>query len=473
MNRIIAYFRGWSRGRWIALVCGGTFAVLLVDRVRHLYLIKMESLERGFIIADIALYIDMLANTNLLAGRFLPSVFFERYFNYPNFLCEHYSPTLGLVVPVFQMFPTAGLLLGLQVLCFGVTAALFYHLVHRVHGSAITALGLGVLYISNENVLFSFVSMKSGFYHDSLIPPLGMLVLYLAVRRKPYLFVVAAVLLAGVKENIPLFMMACAIVIFVFHHSRRRYALMMAAVSVAFIVANALLPITHDCVPRHSSAAFARLSANLSTEFVLGFPVFVFEFFRDNPFFLLALGAPLIAICSSGQFLLSYGLEMKFTGNQFLALGTMLLVAIVLSGLVFRGRRMRYVRIAIMVVSIVFAYGEQQGGREWMINLVNSTGFMAGRIDHAGFDALMARIPENATFSTTSPLQVHVAQRRGLWSGDERARFHLIDAAYLPLEEDQEFARQIERWQADDRLRVVQSQGTMTLYELTDPAPRN
>ncbi len=78
-----------------------------------IFQIKLQMFRAMALTSDLAYYSNMLFNTG--HGKFLYSDFGFYHYGYTTFLCDHCSPSLGLLVPFYKIFPSSAHKRGLFV----------------------------------------------------------------------------------------------------------------------------------------------------------------------------------------------------------------------------------------------------------------------------------------------------------------------------------------------------------------------
>ena len=402
-----------------------------------MYELKVSVLEKGYLTSDLAMYMNMLSNTDIPGGRLLITEMTRVRTGHPSFLAEHFAPTFILVAPIYQLFPVPQLLLGLQVVSQALAGILIY-LIARARGLSLPAVLFCVAaYLGSENIIRATHDHIYGFHTDSMISPLLLGVILSWHYRKMILFVLCLVLVCGLKASVPFTVFAFfALSIFFtlngfiaredagwiqFIGRRLRedpFIWVGCAIPVLFaIMAIFIAPRIFEASSPHSTGALKNLATQVASGAVfVGFPGYLISLPGHIPAFFLGLFSP-AGLATLPELLLHYLYDLSFVDwHGFLALPLLSVGTVMVLGRIQRwmqdGRRGvgRVYRVLLIVLALLLVGYARLYTREG-VHLLNNT---PPQIDIPEMRSLVPTIPENAHVSGTSDTILFFANRPNL-----------------------------------------------------------
>lgn len=193
-----------------------TWFMVLLQIQLHLY-------HTMFFTSDLAQWCNMLYNTGW--GKFLYSDFEYLSDGFNTYLNHHFSPSLGLLAPIYWLLPSPVTLIVIQVFAIATAGWLLaqigkiviYYNAHLPKWTLIVPLLAQGLYLFNQSTVEATICIPYGFSHDCFNPPLLFTTVFFYLKfkfskpddkrkRLSYLIFtgVCFFILLGVKENIPL-----------------------------------------------------------------------------------------------------------------------------------------------------------------------------------------------------------------------------------------------------------------------------
>lgn len=235
-------------GKWSTQLAAPWSAVLVsVVWLAPMIAIKVRLLNAFVLTSDLAYYENMLHNTGVdFSEKSVDFLFTYRdviYHNSRTFLTEHFSPTFGLLAPIYQLFAGPLTLIVLQPLLIALASWGIYRMARRLMekykvppACALLPILFQIMYLFNYSNISATVDTVYGFHHDSLIPPLLIWALVCAFEYRWRSASVLFVLLLGMKENLPIIMgiFCVACLAFGWPVGRRRAAWGLAACFLFF-----------------------------------------------------------------------------------------------------------------------------------------------------------------------------------------------------------------------------------------------
>ncbi|MBE1299625.1 MAG: DUF2079 domain-containing protein [Alteromonadaceae bacterium] len=224
-----------------------------------IWYLKAAALDYGMANADIALYQNLLWNTNF-DGLLFYSDFLFYEFGYRSYLTEHFSPTLTLLVPFYKLWSSPYLLLMSQTLAPVITALLVFIYAKKLNLPNTIGLLFAVAYCVHPTVVMATLDIGNGFHHDSLIPPflIASLILFNSPHIKMYYLTL--ILTLGLKENVPFIVLIAGVVAFLTSEQRRKAAFSVVLAITFLIFALVIIPEVYNVKPQHASGIIERIA---------------------------------------------------------------------------------------------------------------------------------------------------------------------------------------------------------------------
>lgn len=189
LSRGLAPLPRRAPGVLLAAMVAGFTLLFAVQAIRQYHALNLGYADSGY--AAEALH-------NTLRGRFL----FCNSIPFGNYLGDHFSPILLLLLPAYALVPQHETLLVLQAAAIGLGAVPVYLLAARLGASRGLGLCLAGAYLLHPAVQFQNFNFSYGFKAASLAIPLLLWACQLAFAGRPKLFLLAGLLALACEESV-------------------------------------------------------------------------------------------------------------------------------------------------------------------------------------------------------------------------------------------------------------------------------
>ncbi len=402
-----------------------------------LYL-RYEALKNGFMHGDIATYLNYLWNTN-----FWDQILYsdQLYFNYgyPTFLVEHFAPTLLLMAPLYQWFPSPVFLIVVTSTVPVVSTFFIYRISQEILRAPWLSVLISIAYLLHPVTLVASYDLGGGFHHDCLIPPLVFATVYffLTYRQKKISshshnllqFLCTSVyvssrlflcffLLLGIKENLPVIAaVACTLLVIKDKHTRIESLAGVGLCLLFFGVGNFLLPGALDVVPQHSHKI-------IKAFFERGIPVLdIFAFLMENKVLFLffpVFFVPVFLLPLTSEFLMYTYSETGSLLNYYgFAPMSIITVAYIFGVVRFRKFCLVMLRPSLAMMTVLFTLIAICGvsgawGYQRMHAQIESLRPSPNNILDLDLTPALATIPQEAHLTTSALLHTLLSNRKHL-----------------------------------------------------------
>jgi uncharacterized membrane protein len=400
----------------------GAMTVLLVGYLAALLIVKLAYRSKSLLTSDIALYMNMLWNTDF-SGGFLRSEWLRDSHRSASFLAEHFSPTLVLLAPFYQLAPSSVTLLVIQSLSPVIAALILYRAGCKVLNDHWLSALCASVFLFHPSTLFAAVDRFYGFHHDCLLPPLLALAFSAVIDRRLWLYVSSIVLVLGVKENMVFVGLVAGPLLALRRETRVFGWASLAATAVFGVVGFTVLPqlvghgnrhamnvATHVVALTHApTLALAAKSFGLWLGVVLSFGAALFR-----PALLLLVAPDIAMMALTGIFPQGWH---AFPVTALLACATVLGMRKVM-------RRSTWLRALLFAQAAVVA----ACGLILIGFYVRKDLRIGPRLEQDELSHVDAIVPSTASVGVTSDLLVHFANRTELhWPGYTKADYVVIN----------------------------------------------
>ena len=305
----------------VAVLTAGFCAFFAVQTVRLYRALNLGYCDSGYVA-------EALSNT--LRGRFM----WCNSLPFGNYLGDHFSPILLLLLPFYALAPTHETLLAIHAIAIGSGAVPVYLLGRRLGGSRFIGLALSAAYLLHPAVQLQNFCFSYAFKAASLGVPLLLWAAYFGLcggRRRAVLFAGFSLLALACEESLVPVVLSLAVFV-AFRRGEgagRRAGLLVAGLAIAWWVAatQVVMPHIRGGTPSKQLHTFygwmhepgEEASAGAMLLFMLRHPIVILKRFVYREVFVFL-----------GQMLLPVGM-LALLSPAVLAVGAITFVALVLS----------------------------------------------------------------------------------------------------------------------------------------------
>ncbi len=450
---------------------GRVLVLLVILWVAIIGYLKYDLYRKGILTSDMALYPNILWNTNLHGSIMYNKMLFDWY-GYTTALNEHAYFTLLLLIPIYRLLPHPLTLVFIQTLVVGASAFIIYLFAKQFLNSSKLALVAAAAFLLHPSLVAATIDNVYGFHHDSLMIPLVLGIAYFFYKQKFVPFFVLLVLLFGLKENMPLAGLVLGGVL-LFSKERRRLGWGVLAVVAFFLVIDFfVLPFLTGARNHHSLDVLETIRSATWHDYILNFRTFLFWLVLPILFF-PALWAPEILIIAAPDLVMYfYAHKWPFYHHVFFVYVIFVVAAVVgLKKMLANDKIMVKLRSSptkfpLISLVILFVLGDFFVAKQY---LALEKKFNWRKIDMEFVAEVKKSVPNAACLVTTSDLPVYFVNRPCLsWSEKslDTADFILINKnSAQGFDYDKAFVEKVEDMIKNKQVFVAAEKGDMVLLK--------
>jgi len=382
--------------------------------------LKFDLYQKSILTSDMALYPNILWNTNLKGDILYNQMLFDWY-GYKTFLNEHFSPTILLLVPLYALWSHPLMLVFLQTIVAGLSAFLVYALGRQLLKIDSLAFLISLAYLLHPSLLSATIDNVYGFHHDVLILPLTMLVASFLFRKKLIFFGISLFFLLGLKENISVAGLILSVVL-LWSKEYKKFGVLALILSLIFSFFGLFLLPYLTANANHHALDVLELIKNLSfPDFILNLKSFIY--WAVLLLFLPAVFAPEILVLAAVDLTMYFfAHKLPFFHHVFFTYSIFVVAALVglkkmLDGIFLNFIGTKFGRLAMLflpAIILFFIVGDILVIKQYS-NLKNK--FAARQVDRTDLFFLKNYIPADKCLVTTSDVAMYFVNRRCLsWS---------------------------------------------------------
>lgn len=435
--------------------------------------LKYDLYRKGILTSDMALYPNILWNTNFHGVILYNKMLFDWY-GYTTALSEHSYFTLMLLIPFYRLLPHPLTLVFLQTIVVGGSAFIVYLFAKQILNSSKLALLAAAAYLFHPSLIAATIDNVYGFHHDSLMIPLVLGIAYFFYKQKFLPFFILLVLLFGLKENMPLAGGMFGLILF-FNKEKRKIGLGVLAIAALFFLFNfAVLPRLTGGGNHHALDAIGNIINATPRDYLLNIKTFAFWLILPVLFLPALLAPEILIIGGPDLFMYFFAGKLPFYHHVFLVFAVFVVTAIYGFNkavhrekyVLFFSKHKKLLAVFLTAWAGMFFVGDVFVGWQYL-KLENK--FSWRKIDMEFIAEVKKSVPNGACLVTTSDLPVYFVNRPCLsWSEKSLpgADFILINKnSAQGFDYDKAFVEKVEEMIKNKQVFVVAEKGDMLLLK--------